>query len=324
MLTWKTPQGILAFVCFGAMFLTCLAADWTGKQWVWLANLALAVLFVVFVGLAITGDWRGALIDDRNTLSLARFQIALWTILIGSAYVTAATTNALAGEDLAGPTRQQLAEAQQDVAAAQLNLTRAEAKLQAGGGAARLSELAKQVEALREELARQQKIAKDLEASRRPGSAVVAIPAAVWMLLGISLTSLAGSPLILSYKRESAPSPAEHQATIAALQQQRVDTAALTNEGLVVAKTSIHAAAFSDLFRGEEVGNADHVDLGRVQLFFFTVGVLVAYAIALGARFRLLGPIHEFPDLDTSLATLLGASNAGYLLNKAVPHSQTA
>ena len=50
--------------------------------------------------------------------------------------------------------------------------------------------------------------------------------------------------------------------------------------------------------------------------------VLVAYAVALGARFRSAEPIHEFPDLDTSIATLLGVSNAGYLVNKAVPHSE--
>ena len=35
-----------------------------------------------------------------------------------------------------------------------------------------------------------------------------------------------------------------------------------------------------------------------------------------------LQQIHEFPDLDSSIVTLLGISNASYLANKAVPHGE--
>ncbi len=320
---WKASQGVLAFLCLGAMFLTCLAAGRFGKLPVWLANLALAAGFVAFAGKATTRALWGALIDDQNSLSLARLQTTLWTILIGSAFVTAATTNALAGEDAAGPTRQQLADAEGAVEAAREDVASATAQLEQGGGASKKPDLAKRLEELRADRVKKVQALKELEASRHRGSSMIAIPAAVWILLGISLTSLAGSPLILSYKKGQPANAEEKSETITALARQNVDTSKLTSEGQVLAKTELGEAALADLFRGEETGNAARLDLGRVQLFFFTIGVLVAYAIALGTRFATADPIHEFPDLDTSLATLLGVSNAGYLLNKAAPHSET-
>src|SRR5262249_44766693 len=129
---WKRREGILAFLCLGAMFPLCLLAERTGKLPLWLINLALAAAFLALIGKATTRIWWGALIDDRNALSLTRLQITLWTILIGSAYITASTTNALAGEDAAVPTRAQLAEAEQDVKAAQEAVDKLQAQLKAG------------------------------------------------------------------------------------------------------------------------------------------------------------------------------------------------
>jgi hypothetical protein len=66
----------------------------------------------------------------------------------------------------------------------------------------------------------------------------------------------------------------------------------------------------ADMFRGEETGNAAFLDLGKVQMFFFTIidgGV----------------PIHEFPALDESIVALLGISHATFLTYQAVPHSQS-
>ena len=312
----KTLQGCLAVLCLAAMFPVCFLAGPAGKLGAWLVNLALATAFVAFAGKATTRDWRGALINGQNTLSLARLQTLCWTVVVVSAYITAATANALAGEDAAGPTGRQLADADAAVEEARADVARVTSQLQEAGGPAKQPELAKRLEGLK-------RAAKELRDARRPGSSVIAIPAAVWMLLGVSLTSLAGSPLILSYKKERAPDPDEKKKTFDALRQQSVNPDTLRHEGQVVAKTTPGEAAFADLFRGEETGNAATLDLGRVQLFLFTAGVLVAYAISLGARFRTALPVHEFPDLDASIATLLGVSNAGYLLNKAIPHSET-
>ena len=46
--------------------------------------------FAVVTGRAITGYWRGILIDARNRLSLSRLQMISWTLVVLSAIATAA------------------------------------------------------------------------------------------------------------------------------------------------------------------------------------------------------------------------------------------
>ena len=96
----------------------------------------------------------------------------------------------------------------------------------------------------------------------------------------------------------------------------------VTNKGQVIVNTSLGAARWSDMFKGEETGNAAHLDLGKVQMFYFTLILVLAYAVALGCAFAGEERIHAFPALDPSMVALLGISHAGYLVHKAVPHSQ--
>src|SRR5262249_57831950 len=72
---WKRREGILAFLCLGAMFPLCLLAERTGKLPLWLINLGLATAFLALVGKATTRIWWGALIADRTPLSLTRLHI---------------------------------------------------------------------------------------------------------------------------------------------------------------------------------------------------------------------------------------------------------
>jgi hypothetical protein len=86
-------------------------------------------------------------------------------------------------------------------------------------------------------------------------------------------------------------------------------------------------ASFSDMFEGNEIGNTAHVDLGKVQMFFFTVTVAVAYAVAVAKSIhdgQLYGAEYVFPTLSSGMVALLGISNAGYLANKGVDHTKTA
>lgn len=52
--------------------------------------MGLMILFMIVLGLRISGRAAGILINDRNLMSLSRFQIVLWTVLILSAFLTAA------------------------------------------------------------------------------------------------------------------------------------------------------------------------------------------------------------------------------------------
>lgn len=153
----------------------------------------------------------------------------------------------------------------------------------------------------------------------------VAIPAEIWLVMGISATSLVASPLIRSDKKKKDPEPQEARRTLRALAAQPASAASppVTNQGLVLVNGRPEDASLSDLFRGEETGNGALLDLGKVQLFFFTVLIVLVYAAALGRLFMAGGAIHSFPALDDSTIALLGISHTAYLTNKAIPHSKT-
>jgi hypothetical protein len=60
-------------------------------------------------------------------------------------------------------------------------------------------------------------------------------------------------------------------------------------------------------------------------MFFFTLILLFAYSTALAALFKTGGgKITALPAMDTGMLALLAISHAGYLVNKALPHSESA
>ena len=118
------------------------------------------------------------------------------------------------------------------------------------------------------------------------------IPSELWVLMGISTTSLIAAPAILSNAKEK------------------------------VATKSEGEAAWGDLLRGEELSNADKLDLGKMQMFFFTLILVVAYGAQLRGMF--LGSetgITSLPIVENGMNVLLGISHTGYLASKAVPRN---
>lgn len=65
----------------------------------WFATMALISLFCILAGQHVVGRWAGVLIDERNVISLSRFQITLWTIVVLSAFITAAMYNIYSNVD---------------------------------------------------------------------------------------------------------------------------------------------------------------------------------------------------------------------------------
>lgn len=157
----------------------------------------------------------------------------------------------------------------------------------------------------------------------------IAIPTEIWFLMGISTTSLVASPLIKSTKKTKIPKKEETERTFEQMAKQMGISndklkEKVENRGHIVANRNLEDARFSDLFNGEETGNAAHLDLSKIQMFFFTIAVILSYAVAVGT---LLGgdavKIEELPVLNPSMVALLGISHAGYLTSKAIPHSET-
>ncbi len=159
-------------------------------------------------------------------------------------------------------------------------------------------------------------------ATGRPGPLSIAIPVDLWILMGISTTSLIGSPLVKSNKTVKPANSTEKDDTFRIMSSQGIDTSQMNNKGLIVVNDTPEAAQWSDLFKGEETGNAALLDLAKIQMFYFTLILVLAYAVALGVSFASSTTgIMGFPDLDPSMVALLGISHTGYLANKAVPHS---
>ena len=220
----------------------------------WGAAAMLLIAFATVTGHAIVGCWRGILIDDRNVISLSRFQLALWIAIVLSALLTAALYNVYTGVD--------------------------------------------------EPLA-------------------IQVPTQLWIVMGISTTSLVGTPLLLSQKTNKEPSQQALANTMTELQAQGFKPEDTKTNGQIIGNTRPALARWSDMFTGDETSNGAHVDLAKLQMFFFTLLIALSYCAALWRTFTYAPAdgISVFPVLDQSTIALLGISHSGYLLNKAVPRS---
>ncbi len=128
----------------------------------------------------------------------------------------------------------------------------------------------------------------------------VSIPSELWLAMGISTASLVAAPAALSYKQRK-------------------------QGGKVVHLRSEADSRFADLFHGEEEADGDHVDLGKVQMFLFTVVLILAYGLTLGDMFEdRTSAFTSLPAVDEAVVTLLAISHAGYLAKKALVTAPTA
>jgi hypothetical protein len=99
----------------------------------------------------------------------------------------------------------------------------------------------------------------------------------------------------------------------------RMDEALRKKEGLIHKNDSPAEADWIDMFRGDEVGNYQIIDISKVQMFFFTIAIVFTYGvllwISLGSQ-ALESAQFNFPPFSDSMNALLGLSHAGYLVVK--------
>jgi hypothetical protein len=279
---------------------------------IWVALLIVLIAMTLFLSRAYSHRWLGVLIDDRRKYSLSRLQMVLWTVIILSSFVTAVLSNVqltlLIYINQTGKPGQ--------VIYTEVGSLVQDALLQAGI----LQETATSVQAIDGvDLSNLQLAAPlhdgevihvpltgEVVAEASPTSTTseqpltpisVAIPSEVWLLLGISTTSLVASPLIKGQKKDKI--------------QSNDDSA---------------DATLSDLFKGEEGSNYTTLDLAKVQMFYFTLIVVGAYMIAVTSLFlkNSQNAITSLPTLDSGVVAMLGVSHAGYLSNKAIPRPDSS
>jgi hypothetical protein len=122
----------------------------------------------------------------------------------------------------------------------------------------------------------------------------VGIDLHLWAVLGISLGSFAGKTAIMG--RKSA-----------------------RNIPLNIMRDNT-TTSLMDMFRCDEVQSKDVADIGKVQMFFFTLITIIPYTFAIWMMFVQtgIGSITGLPPLTDAFVAILGISHAGMLGNSAV------
>jgi hypothetical protein len=157
-----------------------------------------------------------------------------------------------------------------------------------------------------------------------PDALNITVDPKVWAVLGISLGSLIGTPMILNSKKDQDPSAKALQSAGKSLDQSPTEIAQ-NSQGTLYSNPSPRDAAIADIFQGDEIGNAVNIDVAKLQMFLFTVALVIAYAAelynSLSASNGHTPMLNALPDLSANAVTLLGISHAGYLTSKAVDHT---
>jgi hypothetical protein len=220
----------------------------------WAITMAMVLLFLAALGLQRLFRVGGILIGDRNLMSLSRFQITGWTVMIGSALVAVGLARAF------------------DSA---LNFNEA------------------------------------LD---------IIIPAQVWQLLGISGASTVLATMVKKGKEQKEPVDAEKVATRTAqlIPNDSQPSIERNRRGLLYGNEGPEDARFLDMIEGDEIANAAYLDIGKVQMFLFTVFAFLMYGATLWQLFAKTDPamITEFPGLTPTMVTIIGLSHAAYLGTK--------
>jgi hypothetical protein len=232
--------------------LTLMAAWFVAPGWSYVATTAVLTAFLLVLGQTLSGTPFGVLVNERNLMSLSRFQAVVWTLVVIAGYLTMVVARVKAGT---------------------------------------------------------------------PKAVDVAIPEELWLAMGISSTSLLGSPLVLGGKRQRQPDAEVVKKTALQLAE---DPRAIDSQrqGALYANESILDARISDIFQGDEVGNTAHVDLAKVQMFYFTVIAAVSYFMDITMAV-LRGDTAELPPLSQGFIALLAISHGGYLVSKTTDHSNS-
>ncbi len=222
--------------------------------------LFLFMLFYGLIGRHTNGRYLGILINDRNVMSLSRFQVAAWTAVVLSAYIVIATTRAI---------------------------------------------------------------------NCIPDSLDIDMDYRVWIMMGISVTSLIATPHILANKEEKQFDESTQSAKMAVAEKltqvcNNLNAEDIVNnsKGLLFANKLPKTAEFTDIFEGDEISNACSVDIAKLQMFFFTMVALVTYSINLFYLIKTNPITANFPTLSEGFLVILGISYGGYVSSKTITNTK--
>jgi hypothetical protein len=270
-------------------------------QWILIAGLM--VVFLTIIGKSVNGRWTGILIDERKVMTLSRFQILIWTVIILSAYLTMVSARIYAGVD--------------DPLAIEIDWTLwallgisstslVGTPLIVDSKKKKIIDEDKEAKKLRDIAARDKEIrvvATSVESDRidRQSKAIQVIPDNVKSAI------------------------AQSQLQSIEIQDKAIRDKVIQDntKGIVFVNKNDNDASFSDIFEGDEVGNEGHVDVSKVQMFFFTIISVLSYLVMLFVMLADPSVPTRFPVLSEGLIAILTISHGAYLTNKTVDHTST-
>jgi hypothetical protein len=312
---------VLAFILIGVLPWPLAAVQPESRLLTWWVIVALFVISLGTIGHGLVGRPLGAFIDQRNRMSLSRLQLVVWTIAILSGFLTIALWNLhTPGNDdplnigmpeqlwwLLGISTTSL------VGSPLIKGTKTDKP-----GALR-DFRRKKVQLIKRRGTRFEKAATEAAPIAAGPAPVLAVGAPVVPAAGAPPVTATGAPVV------GPPAVGVPVVPAAAVPEppEQPGERAIGAQGQLVVFSSPDMASPADLFGGEETGNVSVMDMGKVQMFYFTVILVLTYTMAL---LNVLGSTDvsiSFPEVNQSMVALLGISHAGYLATKAASHSPT-
>ena len=163
------------------------------------------------------------------------------------------------------------------------------------------------------------------------------VPGAIWAVLGITFASPALSALMKNLRPKVVEGMPDFEVLGA-----KADPASGAGNTVIGFKTPLVArddarkASIADWFLGEDVNTRDRLDITRLQMVMITAGLIVAYSQAIFAAVRDLPTqdillairdtaviVPSLPAVGATMALMLGASHATYLVAKAAETKPT-
>jgi hypothetical protein len=157
----------------------------------------------------------------------------------------------------------------------------------------------------------------------RPDPLSVQMPGELLIAMGISITGLVGAKLVLGFKLDEHGNAVEDANGKAKLERQApTEKEKEKDERSAIFKA--RRAQWRDIFSGDDNAGAHSLNLGKVQLFYITIALVVGYGIAVAKEFAKAKTgipgtrgIDGLPKVDEAFVALLALSHAGYLTTKA-------
>ncbi len=151
----------------------------------------------------------------------------------------------------------------------------------------------------------------------------IEIPSQLFTLMGISVAGAVGSMAVLSSAEQKKVDRSIRDNVADRLHKNESVKVDPDNDSIVVRNIGPSDARWGDLLKGDEVGTAESVDMGKLHMFFFTFILIVGYGAAVSVEFGTGALITKIPAVQDGMNVLLGISHTGYLAAKAITQTPT-